>query len=474
MRADVDTSSVKQHAYQAPGLVFGDRASGRVLSRDLDDRALTRAAAPGFERSALLPRLIVFGVLIASALLDEGQGHHQGHWILLVGYAVSTLALAAASWRTPLNRVLPWLSTILDALLAVYVIAEHLPVQLGSSGHPSDAVSQLPAFLFLLQTGLRLRYDHTILFASVVAVGWAIAMALDYGAMANGSPISGTGLTHQLFSLVAFVAAAAFVIHGVRRMRLALAAELRAEREKAYLARFVPADLSVDVVRAGRRNEVRKRHVSLMAVDIRGFSALTRIHDQAEVLSWLLEMRYAVNQIVTAHDGLIDKYIGDGILALFLEGPPQQQADRALAAGRAIHRHVKLWNEQRVSEDLPPLRVIVALHTGEVLAGVFDDGLRAEFTVLGPAMNALSRIERRAKEDDLDLVASKRFVRLLDQSAYPDLNFARLDRRDTDFEIPDVFAVDVRPPVHAFRVPELGHRTHHLEPNASELDATRT
>ena len=86
-----------------------------------------------------------------------------------------------------------------------------------------------------------------------------------------------------------------------------------------------------------------------------------------------------------------------------------------------------------INTDLPPLRVIVALHTGEVLAGVFDDGLRAEFTVLGPAMNALSRIERRAKEDDLDLVASKRFVRLLEQSAYPDLTLrehpVQVDRR---------------------------------------------
>ena len=55
---------------------------------------------------------------------------------------------------------------------------------------------------------------------------------------------------------------------------------------------------------------------------------------------------------------------------------------------------------------------MVALHAGDLLVGVFDDGVRAEYTVLGPAMNALSRIEARAKAAEIEIAASGDFLAL--------------------------------------------------------------
>ncbi|NBJ13590.1 adenylate/guanylate cyclase domain-containing protein [Microvirga arsenatis] len=400
------------------------------------------ARSPEFERHALLPRLLVFGILITAAFLDDGPGHHQGHWILLAGYAVSTITVA---WRVrsgQLERMLPWVSTLLDAFLAIYVLAEHLPAKFEGAHHASDAVSELPAFLFLLQNSLRLRYDHVLTFAGLVVSGWAGALAVAYGVPASAK-ITGSSetITHQLFGLVAFAAAAIFVLLSVRRMRQALLGELKAQRERAYFARFVPRGLGIDILRTGQRKQLRDRHVCLMAVDIRGFSILTRRHDPADVLTWLLDLRAVVNGIVTARHGLVDKYIGDGVLALFLEGTANAQASNALAAALDIRAHLDQWNAQRNQVGLPSLRLITTLHAGDVLAGVFDDGLRAEFTVLGPAMNALSRIERRAKEEGHDLVASKRFVRLLNQQALTQLHRDRLPRRSTDRDLPDVMAI---------------------------------
>ncbi|TXM87240.1 adenylate/guanylate cyclase domain-containing protein, partial [Methylobacterium sp. WL103] len=70
-------------------------------------------------------------------------------------------------------------------------------------------------------------------------------------------------------------------------------------------------------------------------------------------------------------------------------------------------------NRDRAATGDFPLRVVVALHAGDLLVGVFDDGLRAEYTVLGPAMNTLARLETRAKAADLDIAASEDFLRLL-------------------------------------------------------------
>lgn len=142
-----------------------------------------------------------------------------------------------------------------------------------------------------------------------------------------------------------------------------------------------------------------------------------------------------------------DKYLGDGVLALFLDGAPQIQAERALAAVRAIVAHVDAWNEGQHHPGAFALagriRTIAALHQGYVLAGVFDDGRRAEFTVLGPAMNALSRIERRAKEVDADFVASDSALDLLSPSTIETLDLRTLARRqvDDEDELPKLSAV---------------------------------
>jgi len=66
-----------------------------------------------------------------------------------------------------------------------------------------------------------------------------------------------------------------------------------------------------------------------------------------------------------------------------------------------------------LAAGLFPIRTATALHAGDLLVGVFDDGVRAEYTVLGPAMNMLARIEARAKAADLAVAASADFVALL-------------------------------------------------------------
>ena len=150
-----------------------------------------------------------------------------------------------------------------------------------------------------------------------------------------------------------------------------------------------------------------------------------------------MEFRRQVHDAVSRHGGIVDKYLGNGVLAVFLDGTPEQQATQAIDAALDVLN--------RLGSDHAPekLRVTATLHRGLVLAGVFDDGRRAEFTVLGPAMNALSRMERRSKDADLDLVASKRFLRLLPTGRTSRLDMRPVSRRADSNELPDIFAVRV-------------------------------
>jgi len=101
------------------------------------------------------------------------------------------------------------------------------------------------------------------------------------------------------------------------------------------------------------------------------------------------------------------------VLVQFVVGSPDAQARAALACALSLRRRIADLNAARAAAGLFTLRVVVALHAGDLLVGVFDDGVRAEYTVLGPAMNALSRIEAQAKAADLELAASGDFLDLL-------------------------------------------------------------
>ena len=392
------------------------------------------------DRRALFPRLLVLAVLGVGALLEYGHGHRAGHWIVLAVYGLTTAALALASRSAASRSWLPWAATAADAGLAVYVIADHLPRDAHDVFLASDAVSLFPAFLLLLQTGLRLRRDLVALFAGIVAGGWLLALVLYAGSDTAAVPLGGTPFTaRQALGFISFASSAGFVLYAVHWMRRAWAATLRARAHQMMLSRFLPEGVAADVIDGEGAVDIVERHVCLLSVDIRGFSTLTRTRPSREVIGVLMEFRRLVHEAVSRHGGIVDKYLGDGVLAVFLNGTPERQAADAFNAAKDVLHRVGSWRAPTKATE--GLRVIATLHRGLVLAGVFDDGRRAEFTVLGPAMNALSRMERRSKEADLDLVASKRFLRLLPTAILAQLDARLVERRAADDELPDVFAI---------------------------------
>jgi adenylate cyclase len=405
---------------------------------------------PPLDVPTMLPRCIVLAVLVGSASLDDGIGHAHSHWFVIGGYVVATAF--AGFGRKRADGMRAWVPTLLDAGLVAYVLVEHLAAPVAVDRVTSDAVSQLPAFLLLLASGLALRTGRTAVFAAVVTFSWGIAIALmlPWGSAAWG---------HQVFGVATFIAASAFVLHGVARLRRSVATTIRVERERSFLSRFVPPGTDLKRFAAEGWSELRRREACLLAVDIRGFSQLSKTHPGPDVLRWLLKVRSMINASVTANGGMVDKYVGDGVLAQFFEGVPRQQAMAAYEAAASIRAGLQRINDARLTDTEPELRLVIALHAGSVLAGVLDDGIRAELTVLGPAMNALSRIERRAKDEDIDVLASKRFARLLGSTSGADFKGLRLPRRHGDNDAPDVVALDA--PVVASR--QGTPQRHHLE-----------
>ncbi|MCJ2011725.1 adenylate/guanylate cyclase domain-containing protein [Methylobacterium sp. J-076] len=375
-----------------------------------DDDAALRVMQQGGRPRLMALRIVIVLVLLMAAQAYDGSLHALSHWIILGLYGLGTLWFGLAERRRgPDAGASSLAGTGLNALLAVYVIVEHMMAG-GGTGEGADAVSRLPAYLLLLQTGLSMQVSHTLLFCGLVTASWvgAFLMGLAYPHLFPG--FNGD-VPMQVIGLSAFVATGLLVADGVARLRRAVDRTLQVERERGRLARFVPNAIARDL--ASDALGVHRRHACLLILDIRGFSALSREHPPEEMVAALMEVRAQAQGAVAAQGGIVDKYIGDAVLAQFVTGSAQDQARAAAACALDLQVRLAAVNAGRRAAGLFAIRTASALHAGDLLVGVFDDGVRAEYTVLGPAMNTLARIEAQAKAAGLAVAASEAIVALL-------------------------------------------------------------
>ena len=131
----------------------------------------------------------------------------------------------------------------------------------------------------------------------------------------------------------------------------------------------------------------------ILFADIRGFTALSasmRAEAVVELLNSYLEEAVG---IIFAHEGLLDKFYGDGLMAVF--GPPRVRVDdaaRAVRAAVSLHRVVK----EIAPRLLRPIEIGIGMASGEVVSGRIGSARRMDYTVIGDAVNLASRLQAAA------------------------------------------------------------------------------
>ena len=139
--------------------------------------------------------------------------------------------------------------------------------------------------------------------------------------------------------------------------------------------------------------------IQVMFVDIRGFTARSAGCAPGRVVAMLNEFLSAMVRGVEEHrSGMVNKFLGDGFMALFGAGQPcEDHADEALAAAQATVAHLGELNARLAERGEEPLAIGIGLHTGPAIVGSIGSAERLEFTAIGSTVNLASRIESLTK-----------------------------------------------------------------------------
>jgi adenylate cyclase len=148
--------------------------------------------------------------------------------------------------------------------------------------------------------------------------------------------------------------------------------------------------------------------LTILFCDLRDFTTLSEKRSAQQIVALLNEYFTHMVDCVMAEGGVVDKYIGDNIMAVF--GAPVSRPDDAQRAVRAAVRMraaLATLNESFAARGLETLRFGIGLHSGEVVAGNIGSAKRMEYTVIGDAVNLASRLESKTKELGTDIIISE-------------------------------------------------------------------
>jgi len=185
------------------------------------------------------------------------------------------------------------------------------------------------------------------------------------------------------------------------------------EREKRHIRGMFQRYVSPDVVDkliedpAKLRLGGEKRYLSVLFSDIRGFTSISEKLVPEELLNQLNQYLGAMTAVVLSNGGMLDKYVGDAIMAVF--GAPLELENHALAAcktGLEMMEELKSLQQEWENEAKPILDIGIGIHTGEMIIGNVGSTKRMDYTVIGDNVNLASRLEGVNKEFGTHIIIS--------------------------------------------------------------------
>lgn len=183
-------------------------------------------------------------------------------------------------------------------------------------------------------------------------------------------------------------------------------------------SKFVPRDLVGKLIKKGLEVKIggRVKLVTLFFADIANFTTITEGYPPEKMMHHLSEYFDELTKILMEHNGTIDKYIGDSIMAFW--GAPLIDRNHAVNACRAAlkcQKRIKELNRKWLAENKPLLLTRIGLHTGEAIVGNMGSSDRMNYTAIGDAVNLASRLEGENKFYETKIIISENVYEKVDK-----------------------------------------------------------
>lgn len=179
------------------------------------------------------------------------------------------------------------------------------------------------------------------------------------------------------------------------------------DKVKNLFSKFHGSSVAEDLISKDIGVGGQSKEVVVFFSDIRGFTAFSEKRSPEEVVEMLNEYFGVMVKIINSHGGVVDKFIGDAIMAVW--GAPQgtqKDAHNAVRACLEMRRSLEKLNEKRIARGQPPINIGMGLHAGPAISGTIGSDERMEYTVIGNTVNTASRIEASTKAFGADLLIS--------------------------------------------------------------------
>lgn len=267
-------------------------------------------------------------------------------------------------------------------------------------------------FIFIALSSLRLIVSLSF-FTGFVAAAEYIIMAFTF--MEKYAATDQTGMASVAYSpgfhlsrgLILFAAGlvTGFVSYQIKR-RLVSSLESIEERKRVLtiFGEHVSPQVVTRLVEAGGEISNESIYVCIMFFDIRNFSSFCENHSAEEVTGLLNYLFEFIVEIIDEHHGMVNKFLGDGFLALF--GAPFPSGDDCANAVMAALAIVDRLEEEIRKGFIEPVRVGIGIHAGDVISGNVGSTRRKEYTIIGDVVNIASRLEQLNKKFSSTLLVS--------------------------------------------------------------------
>ena len=410
------------------------RAKLTARQEEVVQKFLARASVLG-ERAICWARRAVCGfALIRLLFLYQGRLLSGEPKVLLsfagllLGGALSVLAIRRLdpSRPRPIRFVL-WV--VLDWFIVTVVLA---PIVLWPHPGYHGFLRELDHAIFYLTiicAGLRLNDRALAVGVSLNTVAMFAFIGLDMYLWPDRVTYPGSDVVLMAIYLFGTSAMAIGVSRYTRRLvRDGAAQTLAAEKARQRLGVYVSEVVARSIDE--RESELlggNRTQIAVLFSDLRGFTSYSQRVDPEHLVAELNEYLGHMVEAIHEQGGLVDKYIGDAIMAVFgLDDRVENPALAAIRCAAAMQQELRLLNHSRRDEGLAPLVHGVGVHYGYAVAGNIGTFDRMQYTVVGDAVNTASRIEGATKEQGHQVLISRDAVERARTSSAPDQALPKL------------------------------------------------